>query len=60
MSKIREMIAESGKMKVSEAVAYVMRRIPEADKKVVTKEAKEIIAEARKIEEIGNLLKLIL
>ena len=48
MSKIREMIAESGKMKVSEAVAYVMRRIPEADKKVVAREAKEMIAEAKK------------
>jgi hypothetical protein len=48
MEKIRQMIAESGKMKVSEAVAYVMTRMPEVDKKVVTKEAKELIAEAKK------------
>jgi hypothetical protein len=48
MSKIREMIAESGKMKVTDAVAYVMRNMPEADKKEVTREAKEMIADAKK------------
>lgn len=48
MSKIREMIAESGKMKVKDAVAYVMLRLPNADKKEVTQEAKEMIAEAKK------------
>ena len=48
MEKIRQMIAESGKMRVTEAIAYVMIRIPDADKKVVTKEAKELIAEAKK------------
>ena len=48
MSKIREMIAESGKMKVGEAVDYVMRRMPEADKKTVAREAKEMITEAKK------------
>jgi hypothetical protein len=37
MRQIREMIAESGKMKVAEAVAYVMRNLPDADKKAVTK-----------------------
>jgi len=46
--QIREMIAESGKMKVAEAVAYVMRNLPDADKKAVAKEAKEMISEARK------------
>ena len=46
--RIREMIAESGKMKVSEAVAYVMARIPRADKKEVTTQAKELIAEAKR------------
>jgi hypothetical protein len=48
MSKIREMIAESGKMKVTDAVAYVMRNMPEADKKEVTREAKEMISDAKK------------
>ena len=46
--KIREMIAESGKLRINEAVAYVMRRMPEADKKVVKTEAKELITEAKK------------
>jgi hypothetical protein len=46
--RIREMIAESGKMKVSEAVAYVMSRIPGVDKKEVTTQAKELIAEAKR------------
>ena len=48
METIRQMIAESGKMRVAEAVAYVMHRIPDADKKVVTKEAKEMIADAKR------------
>ena len=48
MKKIREMIAESGKMRVTEAVAYVMSRIPDADKKMVRVEAKEMITEAKK------------
>ena len=46
--EIREMIAESGKMRINEAVAYVMRRMPHADKQMVRKEAKEMIEEARK------------
>jgi hypothetical protein len=50
--KIREMIAESGKLKVTDAVAYVMRKLPEADKKMVTSEAKEMIAEAKKFNKI--------
>lgn len=48
MSKIREMIAESGKLKVKDAVEYVMRRLPDANKKEVTREAKELIADAKK------------
>jgi len=35
--EIRKMIAESGKMRVNEAVAYVMHRMPDADKKMVKK-----------------------
>ena len=46
--EIRKMIAESGKMRVTEAVAYVMRRLPDADKKMVRTEAKEMIAEAKR------------
>ena len=48
MTNFREMIAESGKMKVADAVAYVMQRVPDADKKVVTKEAKDLIAAAKR------------
>jgi hypothetical protein len=48
MTNIRQMIAESGKMKVADAVAYIISKIPDADKKVVTREAKELIAEAKK------------
>jgi len=48
MTKIREMIAESGKLKISEAVEYVLRRMPEADRKIVKLEATEIITEAKK------------
>ena len=51
--KIREMIAESGKLNINEAVAYVMMRKPEADKKVVRIEAKEIITEAKKFLKIN-------
>ena len=46
--EIRKMIAESGKMRVNEAVAYVMLRMPDADKKMVRAEAKELIAEAKR------------
>lgn len=47
-SKIREMIAVSGKMTVKEAVSYVTSKLPNVDKKEVTKEAKEMIAEAKR------------
>jgi len=46
--KIREMIAESSKLRINEAVDYVMRRMPEADKRVIRNEAKEMITEAKK------------
>ena len=46
--KIREMIAKSGKLNINEAVAYVVMRMPEADKKVVRTEAKEMITETKK------------
>ena len=45
--EIRKMIAESGKMRVNEVVAYVLCRIPNVDKKLVRAEAKEMIAEAK-------------
>jgi hypothetical protein len=47
INQIREMIAESGKMKVSEAVSYVKARAPHADIKSVKEQAKEMIAEAK-------------
>ena len=43
----REMIAESGKMKVSEVVSYFKARAPHADIKSVKEQAKEMIAEAK-------------
>lgn len=48
MQKVRELIAESGKLKVSDAVAYVMNILPNANKKEVTQEAKQMISEAKK------------
>ena len=46
--QIREMIAESGKMKVADAVSYVKSRAPHADIKIVKEQARSILAEARK------------
>jgi len=46
--EIRKMIAESGKMRINDVVAYVMQRMPDADKKMVRTEAKEMIAEAKR------------
>ena len=48
VQKIRETIAESGKMKVSDVVNYFKHRAPEADIKIVKAEAKEMIKEAKK------------
>jgi hypothetical protein len=48
VQKIRETIAESGKMKVSDVVNYFKRFAPEADIKIVKAEAKEMIREAKK------------
>jgi len=50
--EIRKMIAESGKLRIGEAVAYVIRRMPDADKKLVRAEAKEMIAEAKRFNNI--------
>jgi hypothetical protein len=47
-SEIREAIAESGKMKVSEVVSYFKSRYPNANLKTVKSEAKEMIDEAKK------------
>jgi|DEB0MinimDraft_10_1074344.scaffolds.fasta_scaffold19037_2 hypothetical protein len=52
VDEIRKMIAESGKLRIGEAVAYVMRRMPDADKKLVRAEAKEMIAEAKRFNNI--------
>lgn len=49
---IREMIAESGHLKVKDAVEYVLRRLPNVDKKLVTKEAKELISQAKKFNKL--------
>ena len=46
--EIRKMIAESGKMRINDVVAYVMLRMPDVDKKMVRTEAKEMIAEAKR------------
>jgi hypothetical protein len=46
--EIRKMIAESGKMRINDVVAYVIQRMPDADKKMVRTEAKEMIAEAKR------------
>ncbi len=45
---IRQTIAESGKMRVADVVSYVMAKMPNANKKEVTAQAKELIAEAKK------------
>jgi hypothetical protein len=50
--EIRKMIADSGKLRVNDAVAYVMRRMPDADKKLVRAEAREMIAEAKRFNNI--------
>jgi hypothetical protein len=46
--EIREMIAESGKMRIKDVVDYFKHRAPEADMKIVKAQAKEMIAEAKK------------
>jgi|688.fasta_scaffold2071374_1 hypothetical protein len=46
--EIRKIIAESGKMRVTEAIEYVMRKLPDVDKKMVKEEAKEMITEAKR------------
>ena len=47
--KIRERIAESGKMRVNDIVKYFNKRWPgEFDMKVLKGNAKEMIAEAKK------------
>jgi hypothetical protein len=46
--QIREAIAESGKMTVTEVMAYFKTRYPSADMKVVKSEAKDLISEMKK------------
>ena len=46
--KIREAIAESGKMSIGDVVNYFKSRYPSADMATVKQEAKEMISEARK------------
>jgi hypothetical protein len=45
--QIREKIAESGKMKIKDIVAYFKAFAPDADISVVKAEAKEMIKEAK-------------
>jgi len=46
--KIRETIAESGKMTIKDVVSYFKNRYPDADLAIVKAEAKEMIAEMKK------------
>jgi hypothetical protein len=46
--KIREIIAESGKTTLKDINAYFASRYPTADKKLVTEQAKDLIAEMKK------------
>lgn len=50
--EIRKLIAESGKMRIADAMAYVLHRMPDADKKIIRAEAKEMIAEAKRFNNI--------
>jgi hypothetical protein len=43
--KIREIIAESGKCKVSEIVSYFKSKYPSADIRLVRETAKELVKE---------------
>jgi hypothetical protein len=45
--QIRERIAESGKMKIKDIVAYFKVRFPDAEMSIVKREAKEMIKEAK-------------
>jgi hypothetical protein len=47
-SQIREIIAESGKLKVNEVLDYFKRLYPTADPIIVKEQAKEMIKEAKK------------
>lgn len=47
--KIREIIAESGKMRINDVMSYFKARYEgQYDSKVVRQEAKEMIAEAKR------------
>lgn len=46
--KIREIIAESGRLKVKEVLEYFESLHPQADPKIVEEQAKEMIKEAKK------------
>jgi hypothetical protein len=50
--EIREAIAESGKLKVSDVLTYFKSKYPNADIKTVKSEAKEMISEAKKFNKI--------
>jgi len=45
--QIREMIAESGKIRIKDIVDYFKYHAPKADLKIVKTEAKEMIKEAK-------------
>jgi hypothetical protein len=46
--QIREIIAESGRLKVKEVLEYFESLHPQADPKIVEEQAKEMIKEAKK------------
>jgi predicted SnoaL-like aldol condensation-catalyzing enzyme len=46
--KIRETIAESGKTRINDMVAYIKGRYPDADAKLVRSTARELAAEIKR------------
>jgi hypothetical protein len=52
--KIREAIAESGKMSIKDVVNYFNKRYPSADMATVKQEAKEMISEARQYNRLSR------
>jgi predicted SnoaL-like aldol condensation-catalyzing enzyme len=46
--KIRETIAESGKTRINDMVAYIKCKYPNADVKLVRSTARELVAEIKR------------
>jgi hypothetical protein len=47
-SKIREIIAESGKMKMKDVLEYFKIKYPNVDSKLIKEEAKDILSQMKK------------